>query len=174
MSEPTDEQLMLRYQGGDEAAFEALYFRHVEALRSYLARGLWVQEDAHDLVQRTFVLVHRARRDYDPGRPFRRWLFRIGLNVKRDYMRRKKPSVALDSDLLDQAAPRGAAEDREHVQVLVSRLPDDLRELVWRHWICGLSYAAIARRTGSTEGAVKVRAHRAIQLLRRLTGARPT
>src|SRR5262245_34419269 len=96
----SDEELMASYVAGDEPSFRALFRRHAPVLLRTLGRDLWRPEDANDLVQQTFLQLHRGRRDYQLGRPLRPWLYTIAFNVKREYFRRTKrrPESPLDLD----------------------------------------------------------------------------
>src|SRR5262249_9001117 len=84
----TDEELMAAYVAGEGAACRELSDRYAQILTGVLRRSLSRPDDARDLVQLTFLHVHRARNDYLPGAPFRPWLFTIALNLKREHFRR--------------------------------------------------------------------------------------
>jgi DNA-directed RNA polymerase specialized sigma24 family protein len=64
----SDEQLMRAYVAGDAAAFRVIFERYAPLLLRAMLRELYVREEANDLVQQTFLQLHRARRDFDPGR----------------------------------------------------------------------------------------------------------
>ena len=67
---PSDEALMAAYQGGDAAALRELFRRHGGALLRMFQRDL-ARPEAEDLVQQTFLQLHRARADYRVGAPLR-------------------------------------------------------------------------------------------------------
>ncbi len=72
--------LMVRYQAGDQSASERIYYLTVNAVERYLE--LWADSARHaDLVEETYLQVHRARRTYRPQLPFRPWLFAIARHV---------------------------------------------------------------------------------------------
>jgi len=75
---------MAAYAGGDEDAFRELFQRYAPRLFGYLNGMCRDRESARDMVQETFLRVHRARDRFDTGRPFRPWLFRIATNVHND------------------------------------------------------------------------------------------
>ena len=73
-------ELMVRYQAGDQSASERIYYLTVNAVERYLER--WADSARHaDLVQETYLQVHRARRTYRRQLPFRPWLFSIARHV---------------------------------------------------------------------------------------------
>src|SRR5688500_5470287 len=84
---PSDEELMAAHTGGDADAFAQLYRRYAQPLLRLMLRQQRFDEEALDLVQQTFLQVHRARADYDPNRRFRPWLYAIALNLSREAMR---------------------------------------------------------------------------------------
>jgi RNA polymerase sigma-70 factor, ECF subfamily len=61
----SDEELMAAYVTGDASAFSEIVRRYAPVLERFMRRGLYQSEDAEDLVQQTFLQVHRARKDFD-------------------------------------------------------------------------------------------------------------
>ncbi|MBC8069960.1 MAG: RNA polymerase sigma factor [Deltaproteobacteria bacterium] len=172
MSEqPTDEALMLAYVAGDRSAFERLFERWSPRLRRTFARSGLREDEAGDLVQLTFLHLHRARLDFHPGAPLRPWIFTIALNLRRQHLRRlgRKPEQAFADDAPAPAAPR---EDPDRsllggvVHAALARLPEAQRDVIALHWFEGLSFREVAEVVGATQTAVKVRAHRGYAKLR--------
>jgi RNA polymerase sigma-70 factor (ECF subfamily) len=170
----SDEELMRAYVGGDAAAFRELFDRYATLLTRVLARQLRSPQEASDLVQQTFLQLHRARRDFRPDAKLRPWLFTIALNLKREYFRRaqRHPEAPLELDgRLDPAIePRGAerADAARQLQSALARIPPDQAEVIALHWLEGLSFAEVGELVGASVSAVKVRAHRGYVALRRL------
>jgi DNA-directed RNA polymerase specialized sigma24 family protein len=96
----SDEQLMAAYVAGDGAAFRVIFERYAPVLMRAMLRELYVREEANDLVQQTFLQLHRARADFDAGQKLKPWIFTIAMNLKREYFRRKKrrPERSLDAE----------------------------------------------------------------------------
>src|SRR5262245_27166568 len=96
----SDEELMAAYVAGDRSSFDELFRRYAPVLLSVLERQMSFSRDARDLVQQTFLHLHRARHDFDPKARLRPWFFTIALNLKREYFRRQKrrPETALELD----------------------------------------------------------------------------
>jgi RNA polymerase sigma-70 factor (ECF subfamily) len=170
----SDEELMQAYVAGDAAAFRELFERYAPLLTRVLARQLRSPQEARDLVQQTFLQLHRARRDFRSDAKLRPWLFTIALNLKREYFRRvqRHPEAPLELDgRLDPAVePRGAhrAEAARELRGALTKIPPDQAEVIALHWLEGLSFAEVAELVGASVSAVKVRAHRGYVALRRL------
>ena len=163
---------MAAYIAGDRSAFQALFQRYAPLLQHAMGRGLRSTEEAKDLVQQTFLHLHRSRLDFEPGRKLKPWLFTIALNLKREFFRRgkRRRESSLDDDRIAEPfeGPRGQERSdaaRETTMALQS-LPADQREVIEMHWFGGLSFPEVAETVGSTVAAVKVRAHRGYVALR--------
>jgi RNA polymerase sigma-70 factor (ECF subfamily) len=178
----SDEELMAAYVAGDTAAFEELFRRYAPALLRVIGRQLASPGEAHDLVQQTFLQLHRARHDFKPGARLRPWIFTIALNLKREHFRRlrRRPEAPLELDgrndpaILPESPER--AENQRAVRTALDQLPPDHREVIVLHWFEGLSFPEVSAVVGASVSAVKVRAHRGYVALRKLlaqTGNRP-
>jgi len=164
--------LMSRYQAGDEAAFEELYGRLARAVRGYLRTLAAPGTDVEDLVQNTFLQIHRSRRSYLPGEPVRPWLYAIarhvGLMARRSSGRRARREIQAEDELPEVAVLSRAAGalDRIALGRALRVLPPAGREALWLHHVAGFSFREIAAVQGVSETAAKVRAHRALVALR--------
>lgn len=170
---PSDEELMARYREGELAAFRTLFERYAPLLLRVMSRDLARPGDAEDLVQQTFLQVHRARHDFDPSRRFRPWIVTIALNLKREHYRvaRRWPARAA-VEVEPGIAPRDHArvDARQSVAWALERIPGEQREVIELHWFEGLSFGDVARCLGIGAVAAKVRAHRGYSKLRALLG----
>ena len=168
----TDEQLMVAYLAGDELAFARLFERYAEILRGVLGRRIGRRDDVADLVQQTFLHLHRARGDYQPERKLRPWLMTIAFNLMREHFRKRlrrpeshlavEPADCHGVDMLERSATI------QWVRVAVDRLPVGQREVITMHWFEQRSMAEVGRILGLSTSAVKVRAHRGYKALRRI------
>jgi RNA polymerase sigma-70 factor (ECF subfamily) len=172
----TDEELMTAYIAGDKAAFRELFQRYAPLLQRAMARDLRSPEEANDLVQQTFLHLHRSRLDFEPGRKLKPWIFTIALNLKREYFRRSKRrhETSLEDDRVAEPyeGPRGQerSDAARETALALSTLPAEHREVIELHWFAGLSFPEVAEAVGSTIAAVKVRAHRGYVALRARLG----
>jgi RNA polymerase sigma-70 factor (ECF subfamily) len=181
-------ELMTRYCDGDASAFRALYALVAPRLLGYLMKMARERAVAEDLLQLTFMKLHRARaayvRDADPLP----WIYSIAHRTFLDEARRVKRAVVRvgegDERPEQHADLRGEAEDRrdepradpELVRAALdalAELPTQQREAVVLTKLDGKSVAEAAEIAGTSVGAMKVRAHRGYEALRRVLGRSP-
>src|SRR5262249_41592360 len=72
---------MIRYQGGSLEAFQEIYAQLAPALRRYLSHLVGGSEIADDLLQETFLQMHRSRSAYNPAYAVKPWAFGLARNV---------------------------------------------------------------------------------------------
>ena len=173
---PTDEALMDAYVDGDQAAFKLLFERYAPMLLRLTRRHLDSDDLAQEIVQQTFFRLHGARFDFRRGSRLRPWVMTIAMNLVREHWRRKKRRKFIELDDGVHAAPQAARsnlelQDRSRLlHAALERLPVSQREVVELHWFQERPYAEVAKIVGTTEGAVRVRAHRAYNTLKQLLG----
>ena len=168
----SDEELMAAYVGGDSSAFATLFQRYAPILMRVMRRQMRVQEDANELVQQTFLQLHRARKDFQQGRRLRPWLMTIAYNLKREHFRRKKRRPEAPLEYEPEAAPESRhplerKADRERLRAALETVPEGQREVIEMHWFEDISFPDVAQMLGLSVSAVKVRAHRGYKQLRR-------
>ena len=166
--------LMVAYQDGDAMAFESLYGEVAGAMLGYLRSLTRDAARAEDLLQETFLQVHRVRHTFERGRPVKPWLYAIARNVFLMY-RRAAGRLARHEGLADEELPDipvpaevESLADRDEVRKALGRLPPDRREALLLHHVVGLSFQEVGAVLGLTAGAAKLRAHRGVVELRAL------
>ena len=168
--------LMVDYQAGRLAAFEALYARVAGELQRFLDAVVRDPQVVRDLVQETFLEVHRSRRTYRPPLPVRPWVFGVARNVVRRHWRESARRARHESPSLagDAAAPAASsAALMLDLQRALDCLPPGKREAWLLHHDEGLSFKEIARRLGIGVDNAKLRSSRAMGALRAMLGTRP-
>lgn len=169
----TARRLMAAYQAGDAAAFDALYAVLAPALRRYLTGLTRDAVQAEDLLQETFLRMHKVRHTYDPTLPVGPWAYAIARHVF--LMARRRALRAREAPPLtdDHAAPvpmstlPGTPSVASYdLARALEELPPDRREAVVLHHVWGFRFDEIASRLGIREGAARLRAHRGIKALR--------
>mgnify|MGYP000993840932 CR=1 FL=1 len=173
--------LMARVLQGDARAFEALYRALSPRVRGFLRNISGDDRTADDLTQVTFLKVHRARETYQLGAPVEPWVFAIARRSYLDHRRARRrrpedlssdgtvpepPRVEETNDGFDRLDPQVA----ETLRAGLASLPDPQREAIMLLKVQGLSVADAAQVAGVTPGALKVRAHRGYEALRKLLG----
>ena len=177
MDEPTLNAAMDRYACGDDRAFAILHQALYPRLCAYLARMTGNGALADDLVQETFLRVHRARGSFAAGGAVLPWVYAIARNVHLDHARAAKirETERLPSDPGPEAIDRGgadgesaaiAAEAARIVERVLAGLPASQREAFVLLRYEGLSVEDAAAVLGATGTAVKLRAFRAYEALR--------
>ncbi len=167
----TDEELFADYRDGNGAAFDELWNRYEGPLRRYARRRVGRTDEVDELVQQTFLHLHRSRKDFKEGLPLRPWLYTICLNVCRHHLR-KRPRLAVPTELHDANTPAVDAhdivrdEDARRVRAALADLPEHERIVIELHWLQGLGMREVSEVVGAGLSAVKVRAHRGYKRLR--------
>ena len=179
-----DVRLMLAFQAGDDAAFEALFARWAGRVLRFVERMVGEASVAEDLVQETFVRVWRARGRYRADARFSTWLFTIAGNAARNELRRpfrRAPHDGFEDGegVLALAAGAPPADAQVHARregkalgAAFAALPVRQREALWLRAVEGLSYAEVAAALATSEMSVKALIHRARAALAKPEGAR--
>jgi len=121
---------MARVAAGDRDAFAALIERHREYVHKLAYRFVGRWDVADDLTQDAFLRVYRAAATYEPTAAFSTWLYRLVLNLCRDW--RKGQSYRKHAPLSDGLpGPDGGADAVERQELAV--------EVAKAHWKYSLS-----------------------------------
>jgi len=165
------ESWMVRYQRADPEAPRALIVALSPALLRFFRSQIAIREQADDLLQETWMRLHRVRHTYRPGEPVLPWVYAIARRVGIDGYRRTRRISSHESAMEvvpEKAAPVEARNTLPAFDTLVAALPEAQREVVTMMKVGGLSLEEVARATSCTVGAVKQKAHRAYERLRKL------
>lgn len=188
-----DDELMQRFQKGDESAFNLLVRRHQKPLINFIARYTGDKDNAEDLAQETFIRMFRAANRYKPGRAqFKTWMYFIAKNLCKNEIRNRGrreryhvDNVVSNDNAIDGnaeeidlivSAPADAAfqpevalerkELRNTIQKAISELPDQYRLPLVLRDIQGLSYDEIGNILELRSGTTKSRINRARLMLK--------
>lgn len=159
-------------QEGNLARLGDLFERHHSRIFRFCMRLTGKAEAAEDLTQETFLRALRYNQSFRGSSEFLPWLYRVARNVCNDHFRRSGvPEHGVD-DLPDVASDEAPATEKLELAEDAGRLREALAQLpVGRREVLVLSrfeyrkYDEIAQILGCSVGAVKVRAHRALQQL---------
>jgi RNA polymerase sigma-70 factor (ECF subfamily) len=167
---------MTMYQRGSLQAFEQLYAALAPSLRAYLTALTRNIAQADDLVQDSFLQIHRSRHTYRPDLPVRPWVFAIARHVWMMDLRTRCRRPLVSGDLPEVPVPpdvEGLA-DRDALRRALGSLIDDRREALLLHHVWGFSFAEIGQMLGIRADAAKLRSSRGMNdlraMLRRGTG----
>ena len=162
---------MQRYQQGDPDAPGALIAAISPGLLRFFRSQAASREQADDLLQDTWLRIHRVRHTYRPGEAVLPWIYAIARRARVDGYRRSKRITIHETSVEVLPEPPMPVEPRDTLPAfatLVAGLPDAQREVITMLKVGGLSLEEVARATSSTVGAVKQKAHRAYERLREL------
>lgn len=172
----SDSELIARALAGDRAGQDALVERYYDDCWRYAYRLLGDRADAEDAVQETFMRAMLALPQYREHQRFRAWLFTILVNQCRNLAiarnRRARRFLALPAigtnGSLGSVPPASLPDDE--LAAALETLDPLHREAVLLRFGEGLAYADMARLTGASESALKMRVKRGCERLRALLG----
>ena len=177
----TDEDLVARSRGGDLESFNQLILRWERPIYALAYRVIGREEDARDVVQETFLRAFRALPGFKGQAKFSSWLYRIALNLCRDWIRRRRrsPLVELPEgvdpiELATEQGPVETVEDlasrkelSEAVAEAMSLLPEEQRTAIILKEYHGMTFQEIADLQGCPLSTVKTRLYQGLSVLRR-------
>ena len=185
LTDESDEDLMVRYQGGEVRAFEILLGRHRKPVFNFILRYVGDKETAEDLLQETFMRVIKGAEAYKRQAKFTTWLYTIARNLCVDQTRRRKhrkhasldAPMSSDEDsgtLLDVVSGNEMASDRKTVNKqleqrmnqAIQSLVEEQREVFMMREFLDMPFKQIADVVGVPENTVKSRMRYALEKLR--------
>lgn len=160
----TDEELMFLYQGGEEEAFDELFFRYQKRLFSYLKMRL-KSEEAEEVFQEVFRKMHEFRHRYDVSYPFAPWFFTLTRHVVIDFYRknRKVEKTPFSEEVLIEQEKEKPME----LDVDLSALSLENQKIISMRYFEGKEFSDMARELSLTEVNVRKKMSRAMQMLRK-------
>ena len=171
----SDELLLERAKGGDQAAFVELYERHRNAVFRFAYRLLGSVETSEDVTHDCFLSLIRRPEGFEPSRSgLRTYLYAAARNLSLKYFRSSGRTGSFDELSAEPTGPAREeplhrlldAELSQKVKEAVTSLPPLQREALVLFEYEGLALSEIADVVGSDIGAVKARLHRARERLR--------
>jgi RNA polymerase sigma-70 factor (ECF subfamily) len=184
----SDEELVARSKAGDIDSFNQLVKRWERPIFALAYRTLGREEDARDVTQETFLRAFRALAGFKGDAKFSSWLYRITLNLCRDWIRkeRRTPVVAVPEgvDVEQLAADRAPAESIEdlaaraelsrEVAKAMKHLPNEQRQAIILKEYHGLTFQEIADLMKCPLSTVKTRVYQGLSTLRKQLGEQMT
>lgn len=173
-----DARLVEEARAGEDRAFAALVYRYEHKLIRVLSRFVHDEELARDLAQETFWKVYNRLDSFDTARRFGPWLFRVGVNLALDHLRRHDPLAVAsihartgDScpahDLPDPD-PRLQVELAQEVRFIIEKIPVAYRTILVLRDLEGFSSAEVAAIVNRREATVRWRLAKARDQFREL------
>jgi RNA polymerase sigma-70 factor (ECF subfamily) len=177
----TDEELVARSMGGDLDSFNQLVLRWERPIYALAYRVIGREEDARDVAQETFLRAFRALKGFKGQAKFSSWLYRITLNLCRDWIRRERRTPLVQApEGVDVIELAGEGTPSETVEELVSRheigravakamsqLPEEQRTAIILKEYHGLTFQEIADLLDCPLSTVKTRLYQGLTVLRK-------
>ncbi len=177
----TDEELVARSISGDVDSFNQLVLRWERPIYALAFRVIGREEEARDVVQETFLRAFRGIKNFRGQAKFSSWVYRIALNLCRDWIRRERRApiqpMPEGIDLIEMAAEQGPAESIETlvarndmskaVAVAMALLPEEQRTAIILKEYHGMTFQEIADQQGCPLSTVKTRLYQGLTVLRR-------
>ncbi|MEP6916117.1 MAG: sigma-70 family RNA polymerase sigma factor [Acidobacteriota bacterium] len=177
----TDEELVARSQGGDLDSFNQLVLRWERPIYALAYRVIGREEDARDVAQETFLRAFRALKGFKGQAKFSSWLYRIALNLCRDWMRRERRTPVAQApegvdiiELAGETTPSESIDDRvaRHqigrvVGKAMASLPEEQRNAIILKEYHGLTFQEIAELLDCPLSTVKTRLYQGLSVLRK-------
>ena len=153
---------------GDRAAFPILVERYVGVLSGFFHYLGASPSQVDDLVQEAFYRAFRNLESYDRKRSFSNWFLSIARYLYYEAYRKEKKREQPLENVPATCDPgiEARAVDRAMVEQALARLPEEGRLIIELRVYKDLPFADIGKLTGETEGALRVRFHRTMKLLR--------
>jgi len=171
----TDEQLIARFQAGDERAYIELVNRYRDRLINFVFQFLGDREQAEDVVQDTMLKLYIKKHYYREIAKFSTWIYTIARNLANTELRkRKRRKTTLLSHItrdereyeLPAIQPETGQEVQtefaeKQIQAAIQDLPEHFKTVIILRDIQELSYDDISSIVGVPLGTVKSRINRA-------------
>ena len=181
MASSSDEELVALSQGGDLDSFNQLVLRWERPIYALAYRVIGREEEARDVAQETFLRAFRALKGFKGQAKFSSWLYRITLNLCRDWIRREKRApVAQAPEGVDLVELAGEATPAETIEELVGRrqlgravsramavLPEEQRTAIILKEYHGLTFQEIAELLDCPLSTVKTRLYQGLSVVRK-------
>lgn len=186
--DPSDEELLRRFNEGDASAFEEVMRRYERPLYNFILRSVRRRDRADELLQDVFMKVIQRSSDFKGNSKFSTWLYTIARNLCIDHSRKMvfRRHRSLDApgrsgadeegaSLLDRTADGGpepdraaVAEDlRRRIAEAVEELPEEQKDVFLMRQVQGMAFKEIATVIGVPENTVKSRMRYALERLQR-------
>ncbi len=167
-----EQTLVIRSQGGDEAAFTELVQVYDRRLRYFIGRLVGPEGDFEDILQEVWLDTYRYLPRLRSPKAFRVWLYRITRDKVNLYFRKAYQSeISLaDVEIEDEcsADPVFLVEETEQIERCLNEITPEHREVLILRFVEDMSYDEIAQMLDCQLGTVRSRIHYAKRALRRV------
>ncbi len=175
MNSLADSALMLKVKSGETEKLGLLYERHKRKLFGFFYNLNGNADLSEDLVQNVFIRMMKYKHTYSGEGSFLAWMFTAARNVNHDYFKKNKKNLRenqlsnfeyriKNDDDMEKDITRN--EQLEQLQKALEKMDPEKREVLVLSKLKEMKFGQIAEVLGCSEGAAKVKAHRALKELR--------
>ncbi|MFH1940700.1 MAG: RNA polymerase sigma-70 factor [bacterium] len=168
LPDSSDAELVRAIRSADAAAFKALYFRYYDALYRFLWQRTHSADLAKDFLQEVYTRLWQNRRNLDPAKSIKAYLYRIANNLVIDYIRKNayKKSYLTKLSHRSRSFSEESIEVETSIHIALNNLPEKLRTVFMLSRYEGLTYSEIAEACHISVKTVESRMSRALLRLR--------
>ena len=175
MFELTDNALMLKVKSGDLEKMGLLYERHKKKLFGFFYNINSNASLSEDLVQNVFVRMMKYRHTFTGQGQFLAWMFSTARNVQHDLFKKNNKhrstyEIGTVEYKVEDTDDQESLNDRKDAISILNRallkLPKEKREILILRKFKEMKFSEIGEVLGCSEGAAKVKAHRALKELK--------
>jgi len=177
MDNTDDQRIINRVLHGEANAFGILVKRYQKPIFNLMYRIVGSADQAADLAQETFIRAYENLEKFTPGRRFFPWLYAVGLNHARDFVRKNKARQKTELDTERMTDSQQLYQQQEHlcetldfqrVEKALSIMPLTYREAIILRYHEELTTRDISAALQISQSAAKMRISRGLEMLRQI------
>ncbi|HEA30573.1 MAG TPA: RNA polymerase sigma factor [Leeuwenhoekiella sp.] len=169
MENLTDEELMAAVSSDNLDCMRVLYDRYHKWIYNFFMQLIQDKDTSADLTQSTFYKAIKYRKSYKGGK-FDSWIFKIARNLSSDYFNGRKSNLSQEEirNIPENETKQEIDEEVAKLRLVMQKLAPEDREVLVMSRFQEMKYSQIAEILGTTENAIKIKAHRALKKLKKL------
>ena len=178
MDSKTESEIIARVLSGERQTYALLVEEYKGPIFNLAYRMTGSHDDADDLTQETFIRAYQKLYRFDQSKKFFTWLYTIGINLIRNHLKKNVRDVshqASSGPAIEQQQGNGRVEGDElsddrmiRLEQVIRKLPVDLREAIILKFVQDLTFEEVAKVTGDSVSAVKMRIYRGLEKMKQM------
>lgn len=162
-------ELINKAKAGNKSALNTLLVENLNILKGYVVKMVGEHDLAQDIIQDTLLKAVLNINKFEPRAKFSTWMIKIATNVYRDYLRKNKPFLLIDENLVDKGNQVEdiviANYEYKELMEIIMKLPYEKRAVfILKHYY-GYKYEEISEIVNCPLGTVRSRLHNAIKYI---------
>ena len=156
-----------------ERAFKFLVETYQQRLYWHIRKLVYIHEDADDVLQNTFIKIHRSIHNFNQDSKLHTWMYRIAYNESMNLLTERQKKAAISSEEISNKLISNLAEDvyfdgdeiKLKLHKAIEKLPEKQGIIFKMKYFDELKFREISDILGTTEGALKASYHIAVKKL---------